>query len=231
MTEPSPGASVETPTRPSLRPILIRLAWIVGGLAVVTGAASLLIGLNPGYTVALLVVVFGGALLLLRRRQGRATDPDAAVSFPSAALHVAGVGIATLVLCQAIPYGRSHQNPPVTNEPAWSSARTRQLTVNACYSCHSNETEWPWYANIAPISWAVSDHVNEGRDRLNFSEFNPSDREGRRIINVIRNGSMPPGYFTAFGRHPEANLTQAEIDELIAGLEATPGIGSSATGG
>ena len=53
---------------------------------------------------------------------------------------------------QLVPYGRTHTNPPVTAEPAWDSPQTRALAVRACFDCHSNETVWPWYTSIAPIS-------------------------------------------------------------------------------
>ena len=96
--------------------------------------------------------------------------------------------------------------------------------VNACYGCHSNEVEWPWYSNVAPISWVVTSHVDEGREKVNYSEFASDRGDADETIEVIREGSMPPAYYTAFGLHPEAKLSDAEIAELIAGLRATPGL-------
>ena len=58
--------------------------------------------------------------------------------------------IGAFLLIQVIPYGRDHSNAPVTAEPAWNSPRTRELAVAACFDCHSNETEWPWYTK----TWA-----------------------------------------------------------------------------
>jgi hypothetical protein len=74
-------------------------------------------------------------------------------------------GAALLVaLIQAVPYGRAHSNPPVVSEPAWDSPRARELAVRACFDCHSNETVWPWYSNIAPVSWLIqSDVAGAGR--------------------------------------------------------------------
>ena len=60
-----------------------------------------------------------------------------------------------LFLIQAVPYGRDHINPPLNAEPAWDNPRTQELTVRACFDCHSNETVWPWYSYIAPISWLI----------------------------------------------------------------------------
>lgn len=78
--------------------------------------------------------------------------------------------VALFLLIQLIPYGRQHTNPPVVAEPAWDSPQTRDLAVRACFDCLSNDTVWPWYSNVAPISWLVQRDIDEGRQRLNFSE-------------------------------------------------------------
>ena len=134
-----------------------------------------------------------------------------------------GATLASLLIIQLIPYGKDHSNPPVNGEPAWSSPRTRELMVNACFGCHSNSVEYPTYASVAPISWTVQSHIDEGREKVNYQEWNLRQSEAEETIEVIREGSMPPSYYTMFGKHPEAKLTDAEISELIAGLLATPG--------
>ena len=121
------------------------------------------------------------------------------------------------LLIQFVPYRVS--NPPVRNEPKWDSPRTRQLAVAACFDCHSNEVQTPWYGKVAPVSWLVTNHVNDGRAALNFSEWN--GRGGGDASETIREGSMPPGYFTWFGLHSNAKLTKAERDELARGLDAS----------
>lgn len=132
---------------------------------------------------------------------------------------------ALFAVIQLVPYGRAHANPPVTGEPAWDSPRTRELMVRACYDCHSNEVVWPWYANVAPISWVVTNHVEEGREAVNYSEWDTGGgEEADDSIETILEGEMPPGYYTLFGLHGDAKLTKAERDELIAGLRATPGL-------
>ena len=141
---------------------------------------------------------------------------------------ISSIAIAFVVvfaLIQAVPYGRSHSNGPITGEPKWSSPQTRELMVRACFGCHSNEVKYPSYANVAPISWAVQNHVDEGRSKVNYSEFTSNSEGADDTIEVIQNGFMPPSYYTNFGRHPEANLTAAERNTLIAGLKATPGMG------
>ena len=127
--------------------------------------------------------------------------------------------VGLFLVIQLVPYGHQHTNPPVQAEPAWPDAQTRELAVRACFDCHSNETTWPWYSNIAPISWLVESDVQEGRRRLNFSEWNHSEHEVGEISEVVRNGEMPPFYFLI--QHPEARLSAAEKQALVDGLLAT----------
>lgn len=84
-----------------------------------------------------------------------------------------------LLAIQLVPYGRDHANPPVTGEPAWDSPETRALARQACFDCHSNETQWPAYASIAPASWLVQHDVNDGRALLNFSEWTRPQEEAK----------------------------------------------------
>ncbi len=126
-----------------------------------------------------------------------------------------------LIVIQAVPYGRAHNNPPVMAEPQWDSATTRSLAVAACYDCHSNEVVWPWYTNIAPVSWLATRDVDEGRDKLNFSEWNTGDQETDEMAEVIESGEMPPIYYGWM--HPAARLTNDQIQLLISGLEASVG--------
>src|SRR5688572_25353985 len=90
-------------------------------------------------------------------------------------LRALGIGMGVLVgifgLMQLIPYGRTHSNPPTIAEPKWDSPRTRELAVRACFDCHSNHTKWPWYANVAPMSWAVQFDVEVAREVVNYSEW------------------------------------------------------------
>jgi Haem-binding domain len=123
---------------------------------------------------------------------------------------------------QLIPYGHSHSDPPVRREPSWDSPRTRELAVRACYDCHSNQTLWPWWdSDLAPSSWLVERDVQDGRSRLNFSEWDRPQRDARpqAIDRRINSGSMPPWYYLLF--HPDRRLTSSETDELRLGLDRT----------
>lgn len=123
-------------------------------------------------------------------------------------------------LIQLVPYGRSHSNPPVLAEPRWDSAATRSLAVRACFDCHSNQTKWRWYSNIAPVSWLIQRDVSGGRSQFNFSEWTkPQDVSSGDLADAIRAGSMPPWFYILL--HASAKLSPAEKDALARGLQAT----------
>jgi hypothetical protein len=127
--------------------------------------------------------------------------------------------IAGGILIQFLPYGHDHTNPPVTAEPQWDSQQTHELVARACYDCHSNQTTWPWYSNIAPVSWLIQHDVEEGRSRLNFTEWNQPQREVDNAARQVQRGAMPPSYYGIM--HPTANLTPDEKQALIQGLQAS----------
>jgi hypothetical protein len=123
-----------------------------------------------------------------------------------------------LLAIQLIPYGRDHANLPVTAEPAWDSATTRALTAASCFDCHSNETVWPWYTSVAPFSWLTQRDVDEGREVLNFSEWD-RPQEADEIPEAVSEGEMPPWYYVML--HSVARLSDQERQQLIDGLRAT----------
>ena len=137
--------------------------------------------------------------------------------------------VLALIVIQFMPYGRNHTNPPVTGSPTWVSPEVEQLARRACFDCHSNETKWPWYANVAPVSWRVQHHVDEGREHLNFSEFDKPQRDADEAAEMVASGEMPlRDYLLA---HPEARLSDAETTQLIDGFKAMFGESSHARGG
>lgn len=132
----------------------------------------------------------------------------------------AGVFVVAFVLLQLVRFVVPEfqlDNPPVTQTVVWNSPETEQLWNQACAACHSNETVYPWYAYIAPVGWLVAHDTHEGRGELNISE--DSRVEWDEMIEVIEEGEMPlPIYITM---HPEANLSDAQQETLIAGIRAT----------
>jgi cytochrome c551/c552 len=135
-----------------------------------------------------------------------------------------GAGIALPVLLvgiQLVPVTKT--NPPVTQAITWDSEQTQKLAQRACMDCHSNETVWPWYSNVAPVSWLLSSHVRNGRQNLNFSEwtYNAEDKAklAKKVEREISGGGMPdPSYLPM---HTEAKLTDVEKQQLIDGLKAS----------
>jgi mono/diheme cytochrome c family protein len=131
------------------------------------------------------------------------------------------IGAAIFLLIQFLPLGPQRTNPPVIAEPKWDSPETRALAKRACFDCHSNETVWPWYSYIAPVSWLLANDAQMGRRAFNFSEWKPGMMSAKMMEEQIRSGKMPlPQYLLM---HPEARLTDAEKEKLIAGLHATLG--------
>lgn len=127
-------------------------------------------------------------------------------------VRVLGGLLGLFIVMQLVPYGRDHTNPPVKAEPAWTSPEVRALAVRACFDCHSNESKWPWYSNVAPVSWVVAHHVDEGRRELNFSEWDRTQRHAKDAAEELREGEMPmPPYLLM---HAEAKLTDAEKKQL-----------------
>lgn len=122
---------------------------------------------------------------------------------------------------QLVPYGRDHTNPPITGEPTWDAPGTRALAKQACFDCHSNETEWPAYARIAPVSWLVQHDVDEGRAVLNFSEWARPQKEAREAAKEVREREMPPAAYKLI--HAHARLSAADLDQLAQGLTQTVG--------
>ncbi len=83
----------------------------------------------------------------------------------------------------------------------------------SCNDCHSNKTRWPWYSNVAPVSWFVIDHVDHGRSHLNLSEWGKYTREERRtsldqFCELVTEGWMPLSSYTPL--HPGSKLTEAD---------------------
>ena len=134
-------------------------------------------------------------------------------------LIIVGAGLLIFALIQLIPFGHDHTNPPTVAEPKWSSPEARALVKKSCFQCHSNETEWPWYSNIAPGSWLIQFDVNQGRRQFNFSDWNKNPGELDEMIGAIQEGEMPPIQYTLF--HPDANLNAQQKQDLINALESS----------
>jgi len=130
----------------------------------------------------------------------------------------AGVVVVVFLALQAVPYGWNRSNPPVLADAPWPDAGAEAIARESCYSCHSNETDWPVYSYVAPMSWLVRRDVEQGRDELNFSTWPDDDGELDDAVEMIQDGEMPPSRYTRL--HPGAVLDDAEAEQLIAALRA-----------
>ncbi|HKZ43924.1 MAG TPA: heme-binding domain-containing protein [Anaerolineales bacterium] len=122
-------------------------------------------------------------------------------------------------LIQLLPIGKNHVNPATVSEPNWDNTATRDLAVEHCFQCHSNETEWTWYSNIAPASWLIYSDVVNGRRSMNFSDWNNRPQSLDELVEVIQSGEMPPIQYWIF--HPGSRLTPEQKQIFIDGLTKT----------
>ena len=132
---------------------------------------------------------------------------------------ILAIGILGLLLIQVIPFGHTRTNPPVVSEPNWPSPQARALVKEHCFQCHSNETDWTWYSNIAPGSWLIAFDVIEGRQRFNFSDWNKKPGELDEMISTIQEGEMPPIQYWIV--HPSSRMNAQQKQELIQVLESS----------
>ncbi|MEJ5351159.1 MAG: heme-binding domain-containing protein [Melioribacteraceae bacterium] len=107
-------------------------------------------------------------------------------------------------------------NPPVTAEIAVGDD-LKNIFKTSCYDCHSNETKWPWYSYVAPISFLIVDDVNEGREKLNFSEWEKYDEAKKNklkeeIWEEVEKDDMPLPIYTF--SHPDSKLDSAKKEKI-----------------
>ncbi len=129
--------------------------------------------------------------------------------------------VVVFVLIQFIPVDRT--NPPIQSSLNFVNVektpqKISEILKNSCYDCHSFETKYPKYAYVAPISWSVKHHINEGREHINFSIWNTYNSDLKKnmlekAVQTLEDGKMPmPGYVA---QHPEARLSAAERKILM----------------
>jgi hypothetical protein len=132
--------------------------------------------------------------------------------------------VALILVAQAIRIDKL--NPPVLSEIQADPA-VQPILRRACYNCHSNETVWPWYSNVAPASWLVASDVREGRSHVNFSEWGAygSDVQSHKLVDIaeeVQDGEMPLWYYTL--AHTEARLSPEERGRIRDWAKAASGM-------
>ena len=137
---------------------------------------------------------------------------------------VALVGLAVIV-GQIGSGQRSGIKPGKLDLRLSSNSEPARILVRACGNCHSNQTDWPWYSHVAPVSWWIARDVSEGREKLDFSEWDTYSTRQKRdklesMCGLISTGRMPPHLYTAM--HPEARLTENDKEAVCAFTQKLP---------
>ncbi len=106
-------------------------------------------------------------------------------------------------------------NPPVKGDIG-APQEVKTILKKSCYDCHSNETKWPWYSNVAPVSWFVTDDVNSGRRHLNFSAWETyndvrKEKKMKEIWDEISQDDMPMKAYTYMHPGTELDLNEKGI--------------------
>jgi hypothetical protein len=132
---------------------------------------------------------------------------------------IAALAATALIIGQAETARRVASEPRTKEMPISLSVKPLQVLARACGDCHSNRTDWPWYSHVPPVSWWIAQHVREGRERLDFSEWDTYSQWQRQdklesICGLISTGRMPPWQYTAM--HPEARLTEKDKEAVCA---------------
>ena len=132
--------------------------------------------------------------------------------------------IAAAVLAVAVLAAQAFQpdrsNPAVDPAVTWQavampSPEVAAIVYRSCRDCHTNETVWPWYSRLSPMSWLVANDVREGRAKLNFSRwdiYSPEMSQTRmgEACDEVRKGDMPLRFYTPL--HPDAKLTAKDVE-------------------
>lgn len=127
-----------------------------------------------------------------------------------------------LVLIQFIRIDKTNPESDSTKDFIVVTKPNEEVTnilKTSCYDCHSNETTYPWYTNIAPVSFWIKHHINEGREELNFSEwgnYKPKrmNHKMEEAVELVENGEMPMSSYTLI--HGDAELSATQKENLIA---------------
>ncbi|MEO9967000.1 MAG: heme-binding domain-containing protein [Reichenbachiella sp.] len=142
---------------------------------------------------------------------------------------IAGL-VAILVIIQF--FGIDKENPSyqaendfiaITNPPE----EIAKIIKTSCYDCHSYHTKYPWYTNVAPLSWWIGDHIEEGREHFNLSEWgNYSEKKAlhklEEFYEEVEEGEMPLSSYTII--HGEASLSEEQVEMLVAWVKSLPGV-------
>jgi hypothetical protein len=127
--------------------------------------------------------------------------------------------LAALLVIQFIRPARNLSEKPSANHISNKYAVPADISgilQNSCYDCHSNNTRYPWYANLQPVAWWLQDHVNEGKRELNFDEFltyppRKAHHKLEEVIEMVKEEEMPLGSYTFVHRNSRLSAEQRKL--------------------
>ena len=136
--------------------------------------------------------------------------------------HILPILGALLILIQFFRIDKTNEAVDGNLDLLQTQKPTKEMSAmirNACYDCHSDEVKYPWYTNVAPISWWIKGHINNGRKHLNFSIWNSYSKDKRahkidECVEMLENRWMPLTSYVWM--HPEAKMTDQDNEEMIA---------------
>jgi len=141
----------------------------------------------------------------------------------STGLRVAAVFASVFLLMQFVRFEKTNPSTDKTKEIV-APENVKNIIKNSCYDCHSHETKWPWYANIAPLSWIITDHVDDARKWVNFSEWETYDEAKKQKLKklIYREVSDAMPLYTYTLAHSNAKLSPSdkEIIRTWTGVKA-----------
>ncbi|KQC28817.1 heme-binding domain-containing protein [Flagellimonas eckloniae] len=134
------------------------------------------------------------------------------------------IGIVLLIIFIGMQFYRPEKNTASGDYLAIFEAETKpnesvkEILKTTCYDCHSDHTEYPWYNNVAPISYWLDDHIRDGKKHLNFSDWQnysakKKDHKLDELIEEVEEGKMPLDEYT--WTHKEAKLTENQVKTLL----------------
>ncbi|MGH9409233.1 MAG: heme-binding domain-containing protein [Vicinamibacterales bacterium] len=133
------------------------------------------------------------------------------------------VFVAAFVVAQVVRPDRSNPlDPPAASLLTAAPANVQAILTRSCADCHSNNTRWPWYTNVSPMSWMIASHVHSARDRFNFSTWTSYDSDDQdkflgNMCSLTKKGKMPLASYLLI--HWDARLSDADVAAICAWSE------------
>jgi hypothetical protein len=127
--------------------------------------------------------------------------------------------LAALLLIQFIKPTRNMSDAATPNDISNKYAIPADVDAilsSSCYDCHSNNTRYPWYANIQPVAWWLADHVEEGKREINFNEFltykpKKAHHKMEEVVEMVNEGEMPLESYTVVHRDAKLDPAQRKV--------------------